>query len=136
MAPPLRNAPQGEKAMSKEEVKKTTKKSALNEVVTREYTIHMHTRVHGSAFKKRAPKAIKAIKEFAFKTMGTKDVRLDPEMNKAVWKRGVKTVDHRIRVQLARKRNDDEDSKEKLYTYVTPVTVSSFKGLQTQVIEQ
>ena len=68
--------------------------------------------------------------------MGTSDVRLDPELNKFVWKNGVKSVEHRIRVQLARKRNDDEDSKEKLYTYVTPVAVSSFKGLQTQVIDQ
>lgn len=116
--------------------KKGGKKSALNEVITREYTIHLHTRVHGCSFKKRAPKAIKAIREFAQKTMGTKDVRLDPELNKTVWKQGVKTVQHRIRVQLARKRNDDEDSKEKLYTYVTPVAVSGYKGLQTVVIEQ
>ncbi|KAJ3301246.1 60S ribosomal protein L31 [Kappamyces sp. JEL0829] len=122
--------------MSTKAEKKGAKKSALNEVVTRDYTIHLHTRVHNTSFKKRAPKAIKAIREFAQKTMGTKDVRLDPALNKQVWARGVKTVSHRIRVRLARKRNDDEDSKEKLYTYVTPVPVASFKGLQTQVVDQ
>ncbi len=68
--------------------------------------------------------------------MGTKDVRLDPSLNKQVWAKGVKTVAHRIRVRLSRKRNDDEDSKEKLYTYVTPVPVATFKGLQTQVVDQ
>jgi large subunit ribosomal protein L31e len=121
--------------MVKTEVKKTAK-SALNEVVTRDYTIHMHKHMHGATFKKRAPKAIKVIREFAQKTMGTADVRLDPSLNKAVWKNGVKGVGFRIRVRLARKRNDDEDSANKLYTFVTPVEVGSFKGLQTEVVEQ
>jgi len=34
------------------------------------------------------------------------------------------------------KRNDDEDAKEKLYVYVQAVPVTSFKGLETQVVEQ
>lgn len=79
-------------------------------------------------FKKRAPHAVKAIKAFAQKTMGTADVRLDPSLNKAVWSHGIKKVPHRIRVRIARKRNDDEDAKEKLYSYVSFVPVTSFKG--------
>ncbi|KAJ3121619.1 60S ribosomal protein L31 [Nowakowskiella sp. JEL0407] len=114
---------------------KNTTKSALNEVVTREYTIHMHKHVFGKTFKKRAPTAIKAVRKFAENAMGTKDVRLDPSFNKAVWAQGVKGVPHRIRVRLSRRRNDAEDAKEKLYTFVTPVTVTNFKGLQTQTIE-
>jgi ribosomal protein L31E len=45
---------------------KTSKpgRSALADVVTREYTIHLHKRVFGAAFKKRAPLAIKEIKAF------------------------------------------------------------------------
>ncbi|KAJ3252122.1 60S ribosomal protein L31 [Boothiomyces macroporosus] len=121
--------------MAKEQVKKETKKSALNEVITREYTIHLHKHLHGTTFKKRAPKAVKVIRDFAKKTMGTDDVRLDPSLNKEVWKGGVKGVAYRIRVRLARKRNDDENAKQKLFTYVTPVTVASFKGLQTEVVE-
>lgn len=81
-----------------------------------------------STFKKRAPHAVKAIKSFAEKHMGTKDVRLDPQLNKEIWKQGVKSVPHRMRLKLSRKRNDDEDAKEKLYTYVTYVQVPSFKG--------
>ena len=49
-------------------------KSAINEVVTREYTINLHKRLHGVGFKKRAPRAIKEIRKFAMKQMGTPDV--------------------------------------------------------------
>ncbi|UZO28929.1 60S ribosomal protein L31 [Rhizophagus irregularis] len=68
--------------------------------------------------------------------MGTSDVRLDPLLNKEIWKQGVKSVPHRMRLRLSRRRNDEEDAKEKLYTYVTHVTVTSFKGLQTTVVDQ
>jgi large subunit ribosomal protein L31e len=77
-------------------------RSALQDVVTREYTIHLHKRVHGRSFKKRAPHAVKAVVEFAQKSMGTKDVRLDPKLNQAIWAQGVKSVPHRIRVKLER----------------------------------
>ncbi|OZJ06572.1 60S ribosomal protein L31 [Bifiguratus adelaidae] len=116
--------------------KKTTKRSTLSDVVTREYTIHMHKHVHGCSFKKRAPTAVKAIKAFALKQMGTKDVRLDPTLNKNLWARGIKHIPHRIRVRIARKRNDDDDAKEKLYSYVTYVPVTHFKGLETAVVDE
>merc|ERR1712080_447202 len=112
-------------------------RSALNDVVTREYTIHLHKRVHRMQFKKRAPKGVKEVVKFAQKTMGTNDVRLDPKLNQEIWKLGVKDVPRRIRVRLERKRNDDEDAKEELYTYATPVLgITNFHGLQTTVIEQ
>jgi len=43
-------------------------------------------------FKKRAPRAIKEIKKFAFKMMGTTDVRIDTRLNKAVWSQGIRYV--------------------------------------------
>jgi large subunit ribosomal protein L31e len=106
----------------------TQKRSTLADVVTREYTIHLHKLVFGRSLRKRSPHAVKAIKAFATKAMGTKDVRVDPSLNKAIWSRGVKHSDHRIRVRIARKRNDDEDAKEKLYSYVTFVPTTEFKG--------
>jgi len=116
--------------------KKTGKtRSALQDVVTREYTIHLHKRVHGRSFKKRAPWAVKSVVEFAKKSMGTSDVRIDPRLNQQLWARGIKTVPHRLRVKLERKRNDEENAKEKLYTYVSYVPVASFKGLQTTVVD-
>lgn len=79
-------------------------------------------------FKKRAPRAIKAIKQFAEKQMGTSDVRIDTKLNKAVWANGIRNVPYRIRVKLSRRRNEDEESTNKLYTLVTHVPVESFKG--------
>ncbi|EST09823.1 Ribosomal protein L31e [Kalmanozyma brasiliensis GHG001] len=112
-------------------------RSALNDVVTREYTVNLHKRVHDVAFKKRAPRAIKEVVAFAQKAMGTKDVRLDPKLNQEVWKYGVKNFPRRLRVRLERKRNDDEGAKEKLYTYAVPVLgLGTAKGLQTTVIDQ
>ena len=75
-------------------------RSALQDVVTREYTIHLHKRVHGRSFKKRAPWAVKYVVDFAQKTMGTSDVRIDPKLNQAVWARGIKTMPHMLRVKL------------------------------------
>ncbi|KAL4676612.1 hypothetical protein H8959_010757 [Pygathrix nigripes] len=58
-------------------------RSAINEVVTREYTINIHKRTHGVGFKKRAPRALKEIRKFAMKEMGTPDVCIDTRLNKA-----------------------------------------------------
>ncbi|KAK0284069.1 60S ribosomal protein L31B [Friedmanniomyces endolithicus] len=129
-------------------------RSAIEDVVAREYTIHLHKhagigrkteykstrrlthhKVHGVAFKKRAPRAIKAIRTFAAKAMGTTDVRLDPQLNKKVWESGIKGVPFRLRVRISRKRNDEEGAKEKLYSYVQAVNVKNPKGLQTAVVE-
>ncbi|CAK8686235.1 unnamed protein product [Clavelina lepadiformis] len=117
--------------VSKKDKKGRSGMKAMKDVVTREYTIHLHKRVHGMGFKKRAPRAVKEIRKFALKMMGTKDVRIDTRLNKAVWSQGVRNVPYRIRVRLARKRNEDEDSVNKLYTLVTHVPVTSFKGLNT-----
>uniref|UniRef100_A0A6M2DKJ5 Large ribosomal subunit protein eL31 n=1 Tax=Xenopsylla cheopis TaxID=163159 RepID=A0A6M2DKJ5_XENCH len=110
-------------------------KSAINEVVTREYTVNLHKRLHGIGFKKRAPRAIKEIRKFAEKQMGTPDVRVDTRLNKQLWSKGIRNVPFRIRVRLARRRNDDEDSANKLYTLVTYVPVATFKGLQTENVD-
>merc|ERR1711985_67903 len=112
------------KAVSIMSSKKKTK-SVRQECVTREYTINLHKRLHSSTFKKRAPRAIRAIRKFATEMMGTSDVRVHPQLNKAVWSKGVKNVPHRIRVRCERRRNDDEDAKEKLYTIVTHVMVDT-----------
>lgn len=111
-------------------------KSALNEVITREYTVHLHKRLHGIGFKKKAPRAIKEIKKFAEKQMGTPDVRIDTRLNKYLWSKGIRNVPYRVRVRLARRRNEDEDSPNKLYTLVTHVPVGSFKGLQTENVDE
>uniref|UniRef100_A0A914I670 Large ribosomal subunit protein eL31 n=2 Tax=Globodera TaxID=31242 RepID=A0A914I670_GLORO len=120
--------------MAKQKGEKKSK-SALNKVVTREYTIHLHKRIHGIGFKNRAPRAIKEVKKFAEQQMGTPDVRVDTRLNKFLWSRGVRNVPFRVRVRLSRRRNDDEDSPHKLYTLVTHVPIASFKRLTTVNVE-
>ncbi|KAJ8447147.1 hypothetical protein Cgig2_022876 [Carnegiea gigantea] len=85
-------------------------------------------------FKKKAPKAIKEIRKFAEKSMGTKDVRVDVKLNKHIWSRGIRSVPRRIRVRIARKRNDDEDAKEEFYSLVTVAEIppEGLKGLGTK----
>lgn len=67
-------------------------RSAINEVVTREYTVNLHKRLHGIGFKKRAPRAIKEIRKFAELQMGTPDVRIDTRLNKQLWSKGIRLV--------------------------------------------
>ncbi|XP_074565576.1 large ribosomal subunit protein eL31-like [Curcuma longa] len=111
-------------------------KGRKEEVVTREYTINLHKRLHGCTFKK-APKAIKEIRKFAQKAMGTTDVRVDVKLNKHIWSRGVRSVPRRIRVRIARKRNEEEDAKEELYSLVTVADIppEGLKGLGTKVVD-
>ncbi|KAL6604846.1 hypothetical protein ACP70R_042790 [Stipagrostis hirtigluma subsp. patula] len=108
-----------------------------DEVVTREYTINLHKRLHGCTFKKKAPNAIKEIRKFAQKGMGTTDVRIDVKLNKHIWSSGIRSVPRRIRVRIARKRNDEEDAKEELYSLVTVAEIppEGLKGLGTKLVE-
>ncbi|XP_006876275.1 PREDICTED: 60S ribosomal protein L31-like [Chrysochloris asiatica] len=105
--------------------------SAINEVVTTEYTINIHKRIHGVGFKKRAPRALKEIRKFAMKEMGTADMHIDTRFNKTVWAKGIRNVPNHIPVRLSRKRNEDEDSPNKLYTLVTYVPATTFKNLKS-----
>jgi large subunit ribosomal protein L31e len=111
------------------------KRSVLNDFVIREYTIRFHRYVFGRSFRKRTPHAVKAVKSFAEKAMGTKDVRLDPTLNRILWSRGVKHINHRMRVRIVRRRNDDENAKEKFYSSVTHIPVTMFKHLTTVTVE-
>mmetsp|Transcript_12996 Transcript_12996/g.9063 ORF Transcript_12996/g.9063 Transcript_12996/m.9063 type:complete len:121 (+) Transcript_12996:36-398(+) len=113
---------------------KGIRKPKTNEIATRDHTIHMSKRVYGVTFKNRAPRAIEEIKKFARKAMGTNNVRIDTALNKYMWSMGIRNVPKRVRVRLERRRDEDEEASEKLYTLVKHVQVSDFKGLQTEVV--
>jgi len=104
------------------------------DLVTRDYTIHLSKKTHKAQHKRRAPRAIKEIRKFAQAAMKTQDVRIDAGLNKYVWSTGIKNPPTRVRIRLSRKRNEDEDAEEKLYTLAQLVEVSSFKGLVTENI--
>ncbi|XP_075051630.1 large ribosomal subunit protein eL31-like [Mixophyes fleayi] len=110
--------------------------SAINEVVTREYTINIHKQNHGIGFKKPALRALKEICKFAMKAIRTTDVRIDTRLNKAVWAKGIKNVPYHICVRLSRKCNEDEEFPCKLYTLVTCMPVTTYKGLQTVNVDE
>jgi large subunit ribosomal protein L31e len=77
---------------------------------------------------------VSEIRKFATAMMSTKTVKVDVELNKFVWHKGIRNVPTRVRVKLARTRNEDEDSKEKMCTTVTLVPVhgrSEFRNLTT-----
>jgi large subunit ribosomal protein L31e len=46
------------------------------EPVTRDYTVNLHKRMQGVAFKKRAPRAIRELVKFAQKEMYTKVIQV------------------------------------------------------------
>lgn len=114
---------------------KDTPRTKKPDLVSRDYTIHLSKRVRKIGFKKRAPRAIKEIKKFASEAMQTKDVRIEASLNKFIWSQGIKNIPTRVRVRLSRKRNEDEEADEKLYTIAQLVEVASFKGLQTENVE-
>ncbi|EJK59273.1 hypothetical protein THAOC_20528, partial [Thalassiosira oceanica] len=70
------------------------------DLVSRDYTIHLSKRTHKTTFKSKTPKAVKEVKKFAEKAMGTKEVRIDTKVNKYLWKQGVRNPPKRIRVRL------------------------------------
>jgi len=69
--------------------------------------------------------------------MGTTDVRIDVKLNKHIWSSGIRSVPRRVHVRIARKRNDEEDAKEELYSLVTVAEIppEGLKGLGTKLVE-
>ncbi|CAM9811709.1 unnamed protein product [Rangifer tarandus platyrhynchus] len=104
-------------APAKKGGEKNLGRSAINEVVTREYTINIPKRIHGVGSKERAPRALKEIQKFAMKEMEVQTCASTPGSTKP-------------------KRNEDEDSPNKLYTLVTYVPVTTFKNLQTVNVDE
>lgn len=114
---------------------KTTKSGKRGiEPVVRDTTVHLAKMTFKKTFKKRAPTAIRRIRDFVEKVMLTKDVRIDSNLNKFIWSKGIRNLPTRVRVRMSRRRNDNEDAKEKMYTLVQHIPVESFDGLQTEVV--
>ena len=87
--------------------------------LTRTMKVNLHKQLHGVQFKKKAPCAVKAIKELVRKNMLTKDVRIDPDLNKEIWRNGVRNLPTRVEIIMDRKKNEDEEEgQEKMYTLV------------------
>ena len=64
--------------------------------------------------------------------MFTKDVRVDPSLNRFLWSSGIRNVPRKVRVRISRKKNEDEDAKDKFFSLVQHLQVDSFDGLKTE----
>uniref|UniRef100_M4FD46 60S ribosomal protein L31 n=1 Tax=Brassica campestris TaxID=3711 RepID=M4FD46_BRACM len=64
--------------------------------------------------------------------------RVDVKLNKQIWSRGIRGPPRRVRVYVARKRNDDEDDKEEFYSLVTvaEIPAEGLSSLGTKVIDE
>ena len=80
--------------------------------------VNLHRRLYKVQFKKKAPQAIKEIKSMAQKMMFTTDVRVDTEVNKEIWRHGIRNLDRRIKVTFDRKKNEDDEATDSMYTIV------------------
>uniref|UniRef100_A0A2I3SKZ2 Large ribosomal subunit protein eL31 n=1 Tax=Pan troglodytes TaxID=9598 RepID=A0A2I3SKZ2_PANTR len=120
-------------ALTKKGGEKKKGRSAINEVVTREYTINIHKRIHGVGFKKRAPQALKEIQKFAMKEMETPDVRVDTRLNKAVWAKGIRNVRHRIHVRHIILKLLKTKEKENLEVSQGGKNIISYRGARIRI---
>merc|ERR1711998_773649 len=102
------------------------------QVATRDYTLNMHKRLQGIAFKKRATRAVRECRRFAEREMHTSDVRVDTALNQFLWKKGVRNVPRLVRIRVSRKKNEEDDAKTPFYSHVQLLHVESFAGLQTE----
>jgi large subunit ribosomal protein L31e len=119
------------------DIKKGKKEKQEMEPITRDCTVNLHKALYKIQFKRRAPRAIRHIKQMARNTMHTEDVRIDAKLNQYIWGEGIKNVPRKVRVRINRKKNEEEDAKTKFYSLVQHLDVDDFHGLKSEkVIEK
>lgn len=73
----------------------------VEEEIERIFTIPLR-KIINVPRKKRAPRAVKAIREYVMRHMkaGPEDVWIDASVNEAVWARGIEKPPNKIRVRI------------------------------------
>jgi len=69
------------------------------------YTIPLRDVINKSVRNKRAPRAIKKIKQFLKRHMKAEIVKIDNELNEKVWARGIQKPPARVRVKAVKEGN-------------------------------
>jgi large subunit ribosomal protein L31e len=69
------------------------------------YTIPLRDIMNNSKRTKRAPRAIRKIREFLKRHMKAEIVKLDNSINEKVWERSIEKVPPRIRVKVVKEGN-------------------------------
>lgn len=109
-----------------------TSKSKLS-AKTIHATVRLTKLTFQKQFKKRAPTALRKLKDYVAKTMKTEDVRVDPKLNKFIWSKGIRTLPRRVRVSMERKVDGQGEAP---YTVVRHVPVADFHSLKTERVTE
>ena len=74
-------------------------------VEERIYTIPFYPKLKLSTRQKRAPRAIRIMKQFIYRHMKAEDIIIDNELNEFIWARGIQKPPRKVRVRAIK---DDE----------------------------
>lgn len=80
-------------------------------VEERIYTIPFYPKLKLSTRNKRAPRAMRIMKEFIYRHMKAEDIIIDNELNEFIWARGIQKPPRKVRVRALK----DEEGVVELY---------------------
>ena len=80
-------------------------------VEERIYTIPFYPKLKYSTRYKRAPRAVRILKEFIYRHMKAEDIIIDPALNEYLWARGIQKPPRKVRVRAIK----DEDGFVEVY---------------------
>lgn len=101
---------------------------------TVEMTISLRRLAKRASWRYKALKGVKYLKKFIQKQFKSEDdVLIAPDVNKYVWSRGMRSVPGRMRIRVERSPSN-KNPAESVFR-LSLVEVSTFKGLNSQVIQ-
>ena len=68
-------------------------------ILERTYTIPLFPKLNSTPRTKRAPRAMRLIREFIVKHMKSEDILMDQAVNEFIWSRGIKKPPRKISVR-------------------------------------
>lgn len=96
-------------------------------------TVNLKKLVRGCSKIRWAPCAVRNLKREIRKQFRTKqDVKIDVDLNKAIWVRGKKHLPNKVRVEVGQRPSQKEAGK--MEYFLKHVVVPSFAGLQCESI--
>ncbi len=95
-------------------------------VLERTYTIPFYPKLNSVPRTKRAPRAMRIIKEFLVKHMKSDDILIDNEVNEYIWSRGIQKPPRKISVRVIK---SDDDVVEVYLVGVVPEEIFTPEGV-------
>ena len=79
---------------------------SIEVVLERIYTIPFYPKLNSIPRTKRASKAMRMLRGFIAKHMKSDDIIISPEVNEAIWKRGIQKPPRKISVRVVKSDDD------------------------------